>query len=114
LPPLEVVVIDVPLIRKAIEVCIRRKLTFWDALVLAAARHAHCDILWTEDLNHGQVVDTVRIENPFLEIGARLTVCIGKWLSNRWLPMVDWVRAGDGRLTVTGRPARDVWFTSLE
>ena len=35
-------------------------------LVTAAAR-AGCDVLLTEDLNHGQVIAGVRIINPFQE-----------------------------------------------
>ena len=38
---------------------------FWDALILAAARKAGADRLLTEDLNSGQVIAGVRIENPF-------------------------------------------------
>jgi predicted nucleic acid-binding protein len=40
---------------------------FWDALILAAARKAGADRLLTEDLNSGQVIDGVRIENPFFQ-----------------------------------------------
>jgi len=39
-------------------------LSFWDALIVAAAESAYCETLWTEDLNHGQVIRGVRIENP--------------------------------------------------
>lgn len=43
------------------------KVSFWDALVIQAARTAGCDRLWTEDLNHGQKVGDLTITNPFLE-----------------------------------------------
>jgi predicted nucleic acid-binding protein len=42
------------------------KVSFWDALVLEAARVERCDRLWTEDLNHGQRVGDLTIVNPFL------------------------------------------------
>lgn len=42
------------------------KVSFWDALVLQAARTEGCDRLWTEDLNHGQRVGDLIILNPFL------------------------------------------------
>ena len=42
------------------------KVSFWDALVLQAARMEHCDRLWTEDLNHGQRIGNLTIINPFL------------------------------------------------
>jgi predicted nucleic acid-binding protein len=45
----------------------RYQLHFYDALVVAAALEAGCDRLLTEDLEHGQVFDGLRIENPFLE-----------------------------------------------
>lgn len=43
------------------------KVSFWDALVIQAARIEGCDRLWTEDLNHGQKVGDLTITNPFLE-----------------------------------------------
>jgi predicted nucleic acid-binding protein len=39
--------------------------SIWDGLIVAAAAEAGCSKLLTEDLQHGQVVDGVRIENPF-------------------------------------------------
>ncbi len=39
---------------------------FWDALIVAAARKAGADRLLTEDLNPGQIISGIRIENPFL------------------------------------------------
>lgn len=38
---------------------------FWDALIIAAARKAGADRLLSEDLNSGQIISGVRIENPF-------------------------------------------------
>ncbi|HHY54657.1 MAG TPA: PIN domain-containing protein [Chloroflexi bacterium] len=41
-------------------------LSFWDGFIVAAAHNAGCDILYTEDLQHGLVIDgRLRIENPF-------------------------------------------------
>ncbi len=42
------------------------KVSFWDALMIQAARAARCDRLWTEDLNHGQRIGDLVILNPFL------------------------------------------------
>lgn len=42
------------------------QVSFWDALVVQAARMERCDRLWTEDLNHGQRVGDLLILNPFL------------------------------------------------
>jgi predicted nucleic acid-binding protein len=41
------------------------QISFWDALILAAAGAAGASILYTEDLNHGQLYGQVRVENPF-------------------------------------------------
>lgn len=41
---------------------------FWDALIIASALKSGAARLLTEDLNPGQVVRGLRIENPFAEI----------------------------------------------
>jgi predicted nucleic acid-binding protein len=41
-------------------------LSFYDALVIAAAADAGCRVLLTEDLQHGRKFGGVTIENPFL------------------------------------------------
>jgi predicted nucleic acid-binding protein len=42
--------------------------SIWDGLIIASALDAGCTTLYTEDLQHGQVVEGVRIENPFLAL----------------------------------------------
>jgi predicted nucleic acid-binding protein len=61
-----VVPIDTQLVRDAIELATTARLAYWDALIVKAASSAGCQVLLTEDLNHGQVIDGVRVENPFL------------------------------------------------
>ena len=40
---------------------------WWDSLVLASALEAKCSVLYTEDLQHGQVIESsLRIVNPFV------------------------------------------------
>jgi predicted nucleic acid-binding protein len=41
------------------------RIGFWDALIIAAARKAGADRILSEDLNAGQIISGVRIENPF-------------------------------------------------
>lgn len=43
----------------------RWQISLWDALILAAARASGAAELITEDLNHGQDYDGVRVRNPF-------------------------------------------------
>ena len=40
------------------------RLSFWDAMVVNAAAELGCDVLWTEDLNDGQLLRVVRIRDP--------------------------------------------------
>ena len=40
-------------------------LSFWDAMIVRAAVRGGCDVLFTEDLQHGQVIDGVEVRNPF-------------------------------------------------
>jgi predicted nucleic acid-binding protein len=40
-------------------------LSFWDAMIIAAARQAECARLLSEDLSHGQKIAGVTIVNPF-------------------------------------------------
>jgi predicted nucleic acid-binding protein len=41
------------------------KLAFWDALIVQSASAAGCARIVSEDLNHGQRISGVRVENPF-------------------------------------------------
>lgn len=41
------------------------QVSFWDAMILRSASQMDCAVLWSEDLNHGQVVAGVEIRNPF-------------------------------------------------
>jgi predicted nucleic acid-binding protein len=42
------------------------KLSFWDALIVAAASKANVSKILTEDLKSGQVIEGILIEDPFL------------------------------------------------
>ena len=44
----------------------RYQINYWDALMVAAAQHQGCELLLTEDLQHAQTIDSLRIVNPFL------------------------------------------------
>jgi predicted nucleic acid-binding protein len=41
-------------------------LSFWDSLILQSAKQSGCRVLLSEDMQHGQVIDGMRIVNPFL------------------------------------------------
>jgi predicted nucleic acid-binding protein len=44
----------------------RYQVSHWDATIIAAAQELGCQTLYTEDLNHGQEFDGVRVVNPFV------------------------------------------------
>jgi predicted nucleic acid-binding protein len=44
----------------------RYGLSYWDALMVAAAQQQGCTLLLTEDLQHDQRIEQVRIVNPFV------------------------------------------------
>jgi predicted nucleic acid-binding protein len=46
---------------------LRYGISYWDGAILAAAEALEAPILYTEDLNHGQLYGRVRAVNPFVE-----------------------------------------------
>ncbi len=62
---LPVVPVDAELAAAAVASSESSQLSYWDALIVEAARAAGCDVLLTEDLADGATIRSVRIENPF-------------------------------------------------
>lgn len=60
----ETVQVSPQLIHEAIDCSILNVLSFWDALVLASAASAGCSTVYSEDLNAGQIILGVKVENP--------------------------------------------------
>ena len=60
-----VIQIGVPVILGAVQLEAEHRLSFWDALIVEAARLAGATRLATEDLQHGRQLAGVRIEDPF-------------------------------------------------
>lgn len=55
------------LVQQALAIQHETRYHWYDSLMLAAALEARCDVFCSEDLNHGQLVRGLRIENPFLD-----------------------------------------------
>ncbi len=53
------------LFAEALRLCDRNALAWYDSLIVAAAIQAKCEILYTEDLQHGQEFRSLRVVNPF-------------------------------------------------
>jgi len=58
--------VDTSLVLGAIDLHLVHRLSFWDALIVKAAVAGGCRCLYSEDLQHGRIVEGVRIENPFI------------------------------------------------
>jgi predicted nucleic acid-binding protein len=50
---------------RALRIETRHKISFWDALIIEAAQTAGAEILYSENLDDGQVYGSVRVVNPF-------------------------------------------------
>jgi predicted nucleic acid-binding protein len=54
------------LFAEALTIQTANKLSWYDSLIVAAAIQAKCEILYTEDLQHGQQYGSLKVVNPFL------------------------------------------------
>jgi len=61
-----VVQISPSIIIKAIEIQIKNTLSFYDSLIISAASNSGCVVCYSEDLNNGQIINGVKVINPFL------------------------------------------------
>ena len=57
---------DGAIVKDAIRLAGRYQISYFDAQIIAAARALRCRTLYSEDLNHGQDYDGVRVVNPFV------------------------------------------------
>jgi predicted nucleic acid-binding protein len=62
---IEVKLITTQVIHAATERVEQSRYSFWDSLIIESARAAVVSVLWTEDLQHDQRIDGLRIRNPF-------------------------------------------------
>jgi len=60
---------DVADILRAIDIQQENKISFWDALILRSALALECKVVWSEDLNCGQIYGEVKVLNPFVDFG---------------------------------------------
>jgi len=59
--------VDIKCLKVARHVQLRYKISWWDALIVAAASIAGCDTLLSEDLNSGQQYLGISVRNPFID-----------------------------------------------
>lgn len=63
----EVVVNSAESVLGALDLEVKYKISFWDALVLQAAEEGGAAIVYSEDLSSGQTYGPIRVVNPLLE-----------------------------------------------
>jgi predicted nucleic acid-binding protein len=51
-----------------LDLAARYDFALYDSMIVAAALQAQCTLLYSEDMQHGQVIDTLTIRNPFREV----------------------------------------------
>jgi predicted nucleic acid-binding protein len=61
----EVVQVTPAIIQAALDLHQTRSMAFYDAIILQAAITSGCDTLYSEDMHAGDIVNGVRIINPF-------------------------------------------------
>lgn len=63
---MRVVDVGMPHVREAWRIAERYGYGHFDSLIIASALAAGCQTLWTEDLQHGQIIDgALTLRNPF-------------------------------------------------
>ncbi len=61
----DVVVNDGESILEAVEILFKYGYSFWDSLIIEAAMRSGSELLLSEDLTHGQIINGLTINNPF-------------------------------------------------
>lgn len=61
----EIVQVSPAIIHAGLDLHQTRSIGFFDALIMASAQAAGCAVLYSEDMNAGEVMAGVRIVNPF-------------------------------------------------
>ncbi len=66
LDPLCTVMSSIALYERTLDLQERWRFGFYDSLIVGAALEARCATLYSEDLQHGQKIETLSVVNPFL------------------------------------------------
>ena len=64
---MNVLPVDVDTIRQCLSIKDRYNFSYWDSLILSAALAGNCSIIYSEDMQHGQIINRkIKIINPFI------------------------------------------------
>lgn len=62
---LDIISIEHSDIIQAIDLHRLHNFSFWDSLIIRMAQKTNCTALYSEDMQHGQLIGNVRVVNPF-------------------------------------------------
>ena len=63
----DVTLVNLTTIESALSIFVSYKYSYWDSLIIASALESNCSILYTEDMQNGQIIeDKLKIVNPFV------------------------------------------------
>jgi len=65
LPQEQIAFIDQSTIIKSLHIKYKYGFSYWDSMIIVTAIQSGCDVLYSEDLSDGQVIENLRIVNPF-------------------------------------------------
>ena len=68
LEPMNKVAPSVELLALALQIRRDTQYAFYDSLIIAAAQLSGCSALYSEDMQHHQLIGGVRITNPFIDV----------------------------------------------
>jgi predicted nucleic acid-binding protein len=59
--------LDFFIVKQGAEIRLKYEISFWDSLIVASALQNNCNILYTEDMQHNQIIEnSLTIINPFI------------------------------------------------
>ena len=64
---MQVAPLTLSLFSEALRIHEKYKFSHWDSLILSAALSSDCTVLYSEDMQHGQIIEGMEIINPFRE-----------------------------------------------
>jgi predicted nucleic acid-binding protein len=60
--------LTITILEKAMQIMNTYKYSFWDSMMLASALIYNCEVIYSEDMQHNQIIEgKLKIVNPFLE-----------------------------------------------
>ncbi len=62
----QMVEIDLSMILEAIDLKTEHRISYWDGLIICAAKYGECSHILSEDMQHGQSFGNLTVINPYI------------------------------------------------